>query len=304
MGENPSVSPEHILQTGLGFWASKTLLSAVELGVFTTLADGPLDGDALRARIGVHERSARDFFDALVALGMLTRGDDGRYANTPATDLYLDSRKPTYVGGLLEMMNARLYRRSVRQAKTLQLLNEISRELTSILDLDCLLQRIGELLHQVIDYHMFGILLVDESGHKLVHRFAVRFDKNVQIKDVMCIGQGLVGYAAEHKEAVLAPDVTRDPRYVMLNPESRSELCVPMILKDRVIGVLDLEHTKRGYFTDFHQRTLTTLAAQIAVAIENARLFREIEDKSRQLEVASAHKSAFLANMSQSCARR
>ena len=180
--------------------------------------------------------------------------------------------------------NARLYTRVSRQAQTLSMLNEISRELTSILDLDCLLQRIGELLHQLIDYHMFGILLVDESGQNLVHRFAVRFDKNVQIKDVMSIGRGLVGYAAQHKEAVLVPDVTRDPRYVTLNPESRSELCVPLILKDRVIGVLDLEHTKRGYFTDFHQRTLTTLAGQLAVAIENARLYQRISQQEQRLE--------------------
>jgi sigma-B regulation protein RsbU (phosphoserine phosphatase) len=180
--------------------------------------------------------------------------------------------------------NARLYTRVARQARTLTMLNEISRELTSILDLDCLLERIGELLHQLIDYHMFGILLVDDSGQNLVHRFAVRFDKNVQIKDVMPLGSGLVGYAAQHKEAVLVPDVTRDPRYVMLNPESRSELCVPMILKDRVIGVLDLEHTKRGYFTEFHQRTLSTLAAQLAVAIENARLYQRITQQEQRLE--------------------
>ncbi len=180
--------------------------------------------------------------------------------------------------------NARLYTRVSRQAQTLSVLNEISRELTSILDLDCLLQRIGELLHQLIDYHMFGILLVDESGQNLVHRFAVRFDKNVQIKDVMPIGRGLVGYAAQYKEAVLVPDVTRDPRYVTLNPESRSELCVPLILKDRVIGVLDLEHTKRGYFTDFHKRTLTTLAGQLAVAIENARLYQRISQQEQRLE--------------------
>lgn len=180
--------------------------------------------------------------------------------------------------------NARLYTRVSRQAQTLSVLNEISRELTSILDLDRLLQRIGELLHQLIDYHMFGILLVDDAGRNLVHRFALRFDKNVQIKDVMSVGQGLVGYAAQHKEAVLVPDVTRDPRYIMLNPESRSELCVPMIVKDRVIGVLDLEHTKRGYFTESHKRTLTTLAAQIAVAIENARLYQRVQQQEQRLE--------------------
>jgi sigma-B regulation protein RsbU (phosphoserine phosphatase) len=180
--------------------------------------------------------------------------------------------------------NARLYTRIARQARTLTVLNEISRELTSILDLDCLLQRVGELLHPLIDYHMFGVLLVDDSGKNLVHRFAVRFDKNVQIKDIMPIGSGLVGYAAQHKESVLVPDVSKDPRYIMLNPESRSELCVPLILKDRVIGVLDLEHTKRGYFTEFHKLTLTTLAAQVAVAIENARLYQRISQQEQRLE--------------------
>jgi hypothetical protein len=103
------VTPEAIMQLGFAFWGSKTLLSAVELGVFTELAEaGPLDGEALRKRLDLHPRSATDFFDALVAVGMLER-DDGRYANTPATDLFLDRAKPSYSGGILEMANARLY---------------------------------------------------------------------------------------------------------------------------------------------------------------------------------------------------
>jgi hypothetical protein len=101
-------TPDAIMQLGLGFWGSKALLSAVELGLFTELAGGPLDGEELRGRLGLHERSAQDFFDALVALGMLER-QDGRYSNTPATDLFLDRAKPTYLGGLLEMANARLF---------------------------------------------------------------------------------------------------------------------------------------------------------------------------------------------------
>ncbi len=108
-GADQQVTPDSIMQLGLAFWGSKTLLSAVELGVFSELADaGPLDAEALRERLGLHERSATDFFDALVALGMLER-DDGRYSNTPETDLFLDRAKPSYVGGLLEMSNARLY---------------------------------------------------------------------------------------------------------------------------------------------------------------------------------------------------
>ncbi len=104
-------TPDKILELGTAFWASKTLLSAAELGLFTELAKhGPLDAEALRARIGIHARGARDFFDALVALGMLRREGDGpgaRYADTPETDLFLDEAKPSYVGGLLEMCNQR-----------------------------------------------------------------------------------------------------------------------------------------------------------------------------------------------------
>ncbi len=101
-------TPERILQLGLGFWGSKTLLSAVETGLFTELAKGSLDFETLAERLMLHPRSARDFLDALVALGMLEREGD-RYSNTSETDLFLDRAKPSYVGGLLEMANARLY---------------------------------------------------------------------------------------------------------------------------------------------------------------------------------------------------
>lgn len=101
-------NPDHILQTGLGFWASKTLLSAVEMEVFTELARGPEEEQMLAGRLGLHPRSSRDFLDALVALGFLERSD-GMYSNTPSTDLFLDKRKPSYIGGMLEMANRRLF---------------------------------------------------------------------------------------------------------------------------------------------------------------------------------------------------
>ena len=106
MGEHPT--PEHILQIGMGFWASKTLLSAVEMGLFTELAQHPEPLDAVQSRLGLHPRSARDFLDTLVALGLLERRD-GVYSNTPATDVFLDKKKPSYMGGILEMANQRLY---------------------------------------------------------------------------------------------------------------------------------------------------------------------------------------------------
>ena len=101
-------SPDKILQTGLAFWPSKVLLSAVEMEVFTELAKHPEDCKALQSRLGLHPRSARDFFDALVSLGFLER-IDGIYRNTPETDLYLDKKKPSYIGGILEMANLRLF---------------------------------------------------------------------------------------------------------------------------------------------------------------------------------------------------
>jgi sigma-B regulation protein RsbU (phosphoserine phosphatase) len=180
--------------------------------------------------------------------------------------------------------NARLYTRIVRQANTLALLNDISRDLTSILNLDQLLKRIGDLLSKVIDYQMFSILLLDESKQKLVHRFSVRFKESIQLKHDIPIGRGLVGAAAESKKPVLAPDVARDPRYIKANPETRSELCVPLIYKDQVIGVLDLEHTRRGYYTEDHLRTVSTLAAQVAIAIENAVLYERIAREEQRME--------------------
>ncbi|MBV9669650.1 MAG: GAF domain-containing protein, partial [Acidobacteriales bacterium] len=180
--------------------------------------------------------------------------------------------------------NARLYTRISRQAQTLMVLNDISRELTSILNLDQLLKRVADLLLRLIDYHMFSILLLDERSNKLVHRFSLRFNENVHIKHDIPLDRGLVGYAATHGKAVLVPDVSKDPRYIELNPETRSELCVPLIYKEKVIGVLDLEHTRRGYFNEDHQRTIGTLAGQIAIAITNARLYEQIAQQEQRLE--------------------
>jgi sigma-B regulation protein RsbU (phosphoserine phosphatase) len=180
--------------------------------------------------------------------------------------------------------NARLYTRVARQAKQLILLNQISRELTSILNLDQLFKRIGELLLRLIDYQMFSILLLNPKRTKLQHRFSLRFNENVQIKHDISLKRGLVGYAAEHNQTVVVPDVTCDERYLPLNPETMSELCVPLVYKGTVIGVLDLEHTRRNYFTEEHARMLKTLAAQVAISIENARLYEKIERQESTLE--------------------
>jgi phosphoserine phosphatase RsbU/P len=180
--------------------------------------------------------------------------------------------------------NACLHTRITRQARTLLLLNEIARELSSILNLDQLLKRVAELLNRLIDYQMFSILLLDQAGEKLQHRFAQRFEERLHLKHDIPVGRGVVGYAAQAKEAVLVPDVAKSSIYIAGNAETRSELAVPLIYQDKVIGVLDLEHTRRGYFTEDHKRTLTTLAAQLAIAIENARLYEQIARQEKRLE--------------------
>ena len=106
--DSQSITPEATIQLGLGFWGSQTLLRAIDLGLFTDLAKGPLSATELRSRLKLHGRGARDFFDALVALGMLQRDGD-LYQNTSATDLFLDRNKLSYLGGMLEMANERLY---------------------------------------------------------------------------------------------------------------------------------------------------------------------------------------------------
>ncbi|MBZ5513547.1 MAG: SpoIIE family protein phosphatase [Acidobacteriia bacterium] len=180
--------------------------------------------------------------------------------------------------------NARLYRRSLRQAKTLQLLNEISRELSSVLSLNDLLRRIGTLTKGLIDYHRFSIMLVDEQSKTLSAVMSLRQDERLADKCTVAFGQGLVGAAVSQRRTIVVPDVSADPRYFMANPETRSEMVVPLIYRDRVIGVLDLESPTPAYFTDDHVRTLSTLAPQIAIAIENARLYERVARSESRME--------------------
>ena len=181
--------------------------------------------------------------------------------------------------------NARLYARASRQAQTLTVLNEISAELTSILDLDPLLEKVGHLLRRLIDYQMFSIMLLDPRGDTLITRYAWRFGYAHAPLRRIPITSGLVGTAVREWRLINVPDVRKDPRYLEMNPETRSELIVPLFYKGRIIGVLDLEHTRTGFFNEEHERMLKTLAAQVAIAIENARLYQAVSRQERQLEL-------------------
>ncbi|MDP9038206.1 MAG: SpoIIE family protein phosphatase [Acidobacteriota bacterium] len=209
----------------------------------------------------------------------------------------IQSEYPSYFTGehqrLLELTasrmavaieNARLYTRVARQAQTLGVLNEISREITSILDLDDLLERIGQLMKRVIDFQMFTILLWNGRTQQLEHRFSSRFGERIKREHTVKLGEGIIGHAAEMRSSVLVADVRKDARYVMANPEVRSELAVPLIYKGQVIGVIDLEHTRVNYYNEDHQTTLSTLAAQVAISIANARLYQRIHEEEQRLE--------------------
>ena len=180
--------------------------------------------------------------------------------------------------------NARLYARVSRQAQTLEVLNEISVELISILDLDPLLERVGQLLRRLIDYQMFTVMLLDEKDETLITRYAWRFGYAHAPARRISINTGLVGAAVREWRPVNVPDVRKDTRYLPMNPETRSELIVPLFYKGRIIGVLDLEHTRTAFFHEEHERMLTTLAAQVAIAIENARLYQAVRRQEAQLE--------------------
>src|SRR5690349_13966696 len=179
--------------------------------------------------------------------------------------------------------NARLFRSERQYVDTLETLAEIGREMSSILDLDALLTRIASLTKRLVDYRTFGILLLDEVTQELEMKLAVRYGKGAESKHVR-LGEGLVGWSALHREAILVADVSKDPRYINMVDDARSELVIPMLIKDRCIGVFDLESPELDAFTKEHKELLTLLASQAAVAIDNARLYEEVRRNEERIE--------------------
>ena len=194
--------------------------------------------------------------------------------------------------------NARLFESARSQANTLLLLNEVGREASSILDVEVLLRRAAELVKRVIDYQIMSILLYDEATHLYLQRLDVKYGQSLQGRLRVAPNEGIIGAAATSMRPVRVPDVTQDARYVMLNPETRSELAIPMLYKGHVIGVLDLESPQLNYFTEEHEQALSILAAQLAVSLENARLYEHVaRDEARmerELQAAQRMQGALL----------
>jgi sigma-B regulation protein RsbU (phosphoserine phosphatase) len=181
------------------------------------------------------------------------------------------------------LLNARLFERSKSDAEAFETLADIGREVASVLALDDLFTRIAQLTKRVIDYRTFGILLLNEERGELEMKLAVQYGEKVEVPRVR-LGEGVVGYAALHREPVLVSDVSQDPRYINLVPDVRSELAIPLLLKDRCIGVVDLESPELDAFSKRDVEILTLLASQAAVAIENARLYEEVRANEERLE--------------------
>src|SRR5215831_16652675 len=179
--------------------------------------------------------------------------------------------------------NARLYRRVERQNKTMKTLANISREFSSILDLNELLGKIATTVRELISYDAFSILYIDRDARALRHLFSIRYDQRVNIDNVP-LGKGITGAAAESREVVRVHDTAKDPRYIASHSDIRSEIAVPLIAHDRVIGIMDLESDRVGYFSDDHTRTLALLAPQVAASLENARLYAEIAQREKAME--------------------
>ena len=179
--------------------------------------------------------------------------------------------------------NAQLYRRAERQYRTIRTLSRISNEFASILDIDELLSKIASSVHGLISYDAFSILLVDTAQGVLRHRFSNRLDQRVDLDNIP-IGKGITGAAATSREVVRVHDTTADPRYIASHQGIRSEIAVPLVVQDRVIGVLNLESERLGYFTEDHARTLSLLAPSVSIAVENARLYNEIGERERRMQ--------------------
>ena len=181
------------------------------------------------------------------------------------------------------IVNARLFESEKEYSETMATLAEVGREMSGILDLDELLTRVAHHVKRVIAYRTFGIALVNDATGLIEFKVAIRYGEGADTS-AMKVGEGLLGYAVQHKEVVLVPDVSTDARYINAVPDARSELVVPLMVKDKCIGAFDLESPELNAFSQRHVELLTPLASQAAVAIENARLWEELRANEMRLE--------------------
>lgn len=178
--------------------------------------------------------------------------------------------------------NARLYKRVEQNHKTLKVLTQLTKEFSSILNLDSLLEKIASGVRNLVHYDGFSVLLVDEDEQVLKNRFSLRFDER-KTEDIP-LSRGVTGAAVRARHAIRVADTATDERYIETASGIRSEVAIPLIVNDRVIGVMDVESERVNFFTEEHSRTLGLLAPQVAASIENARLYQEVASRQRSME--------------------
>ncbi len=233
--------------------------------------------------------NALDAVRTELAVPMVVRGKLVGVIDVESTRLhaYSDYERSTVqliasrVGAAID--NARLYRRVERQNRTLRTLTRLSQEFSSILDLDHLLQRIADAIRSLILYDSFSIMLVDEQRQLLRHRFSSRYDARSSVDNIP-IGKGITGSAVQAREVIRVDDTLADPRYIPSHPDIRSEVAVPLVVRRRAVGVMDLESERIGFFTEDHVRTLSLLAPQIAISVDNASLYQEVAERKQRME--------------------
>lgn len=233
--------------------------------------------------------NALDAVRAELAVPMLVRGKLVGVIDLQSTRLNAFSEQDRALLALIASRvgvaidNARLYRRVERQNRTLRVLAHLSQEFSSILEIDELLTKVAVTVRALINFDAFSIFLADYERTLLRCRFSQRYDTTGTVDNIP-FGKGLTGAAATSRQIVRVGDVSQDPRYVASHSDIRSEIAVPLILHDRVIGVMNLESARYSFFTEEHARALSLLAPQIATSVENARLYEELAQRERRME--------------------
>lgn len=231
--------------------------------------------DAVRSEIAVPMEASGN----LVGVIDVQSTEPDAYGNYDEVLLQLLASRMAYA-----VENATLFERAERQNEMLQRLAEVSAEIGSLLDLDALLERVAASLRDYVGFASFNLFLVDESAGVLRHRFSLRHDQRVEFDNIP-LDRGVTGAAYQARQLERVADTAQDPRFIVTVPDVRSEVAVPLIVKDKVIAILDLESDQLNHFTTEHTQLLRLLAPQLAISVENATLYEQISERERTMEM-------------------
>lgn len=266
----------------------RTLTIKLGEGIVGAAAESRQPVNVGDVRADVRYLNALDAIQSELAVPMLARGRLVGVIDLESTRLNAYGKREEALLSLIASRvasavdNARLYKRVEQNHKTLKVLTQLTKEFSTILDLDTLLQKIAAGVRSLVHYDGFSVLLVDEAEQVLKNRFSMRFDQR-KTEDIP-LTRGVTGAAVRARHAIRVADTAEDERYIETTSGIRSEVAVPLIVNDRVIGVMDIESERVNFFTEEHSRTLGLLAPQVAASIENARLYEEVASRQTRME--------------------